>query len=358
MGETNVDINDILRHVAEREASDLHITVGVPPIVRVNGELASLDHPKLKPDDTERLIYSMLSDEQREKVESGLECDLSYSIAGQARFRVNVFQQRNSVGAAFRLVPAVIKSLEELQLPPILDAIVRKPRGFVIVTGPTGSGKSTTLASMINIINETRSVHVVTVEDPIEYLHAHKNSIINQREVGSDTRSFANALKFVLRQDPDVILIGEMRDMETIAAGLTAAETGHLVFTTLHTQDAAQSVDRVIDVFPPHQQQQIRVQLAGTLQGVISQQLLPSKDGRGQAVGVEVMMPTPGIRNMIRESKTHQIYNAVQTGQKFGMQTMDQSLVDLYRRGKITYETALSRSVDPQDLKNMLGRTA
>lgn len=358
MSEVNGHIDDVLRQVAERDASDLHITVGVPPIVRIHGDLQSLDYPALKPDDTRHLIFGMLTNEQRQKVENGLECDLSYSLHGKARFRVNVFQQRNSIGASFRLVPAVIKSLDELQLPPVLETLTRKPRGFVCVTGPTGSGKSTTLASLINIINETRSVHVVTVEDPIEYLHSHKNSVINQREVGSDTRSFATALKFVLRQDPDVILIGEMRDVETIAAGLTAAETGHLVFTTLHTQDSAQTIDRIIDVFPPHQQQQIRVQLAGTLQGVISQQLLPSKDSQGRVVGTEIMMPTPGIRNMIRESKTHLIYNAVQTGQKFGMVTMDQALVDLYRRGKITYETAVSRSVDPRDLKDMLGRTA
>lgn len=351
-----IDLNELLLEVLERGGSDLHITVGVPPVVRVNGRLNHLDYPRLMPKDTQELVYSILTQDQREKLERNWEFDFSYSVPGKARFRVNVYYQRNSVGAAFRLIPIRIRSLQELGLPLILEQITKKPRGFVLVTGPTGSGKSTTLASLINIINEARTDHIITIEDPIEYLHQHKKSVVNQREVGSDTKSFNEALKYVLRQDPDVILIGEMRDMETVAAALTAAETGHLVFATLHTQDAAQTVDRIIDVFPPYQQQQVRIQLAGTLQAVISQQLLQTRDGRGRVVACEVMIPTPGIRNMIREAKTHQIPNAMQTGQKHGMMTMDQSLADLYRRGLITFDTALARAIDPNDLRQMLGR--
>lgn len=351
-----IDLNELLLEVLERGGSDLHITVGVPPVVRVNGQLNQLDYPRLMPKDTQEIIYSILTQDQREKLERNWEFDFSYSVPGKARFRVNVYYQRNSIGAAFRLIPIRIKTLQELGLPGILEAVTKKPRGFVLVTGPTGSGKSTTLASLINIINEGRQDHIITVEDPIEYLHQHKRCIVNQREVGSDTKSFSEALKYVLRQDPDVILIGEMRDMETVQAALTAAETGHLVFATLHTQDAAQTIDRIIDVFPPYQQQQVRIQLAGTLQAVISQQLLATRDARGRVVACEVMMPTPGIRNMIREAKTHQIANAMQTGQKHGMMTMDQSLADLYRRGLITFDTAMARAIDPNDLKQILGR--
>ncbi|MHB0975697.1 MAG: type IV pilus twitching motility protein PilT [Candidatus Aquicultorales bacterium] len=353
-----LDINEILMEVIEREASDLHLSVGIPPVVRVHGQLVGLDYPKLTPNDTKDLVYSILSQEQREQLERNWEYDFSYSLLGKSRFRVNAFFQRNSIGAAFRMIPFQIRRLHELGLPRSLEMMVKKPRGFVLVTGPTGSGKSTTLASFIDLINENHSLHIMTVEDPIEYLHTHKRCIINQREVGADTKSFANALKYVLRQDPDVILVGEMRDLETISAALTAAETGHLVFATLHTQDAPQTIDRIIDVFPPHQQIQVRMQLAGALQGVISQQLLPTPDNMGRVVACEVLVPTPGVRNMIREGKTHQIYNAMQTGDKHGMQTMDQSLADLYRRGMITLDLALQKAADPNDLRQILGRPA
>jgi len=351
-----LDINDLLRQVLERSASDLHITVGTPPVVRIHGDLVALDYPKLTQNDTKELVYSILTQDQREKLERNFEYDFSYSLTGQARFRVNAYYQRGSVGAAFRIIPMQIRNLEELGLPQSLELLAKRPRGLVLVTGPTGSGKSTTLASMINIINETKACHIITIEDPIEFLHHHKKAIVNQREVGSDTKSFANALKYVLRQDPDVILVGEMRDMETISAALTAAETGHLVFATLHTQDAPQTIDRIIDVFPSHQQQQVRIQLAGTLQGILCQQLLPTADGGGRAIAYEIMVPTPGIRNMIREAKTHMIYNAMQTGQKHGMVTMDQCLADLCRYGKISIETAISKASDPQDLQQLLGR--
>lgn len=353
-----LDINDLLMHVLEKDASDLHITVSTPPMVRQHGELVPLDYPPLTAQDTKELIYSILTQDQREQLERNWEYDFSYSLIGHARFRVNAYFQRNSIGAAFRIIPMQIKTLEELGMPQSLELLVRRPRGLILVTGPTGSGKSTTLASILNIVNETKSYHIITIEDPIEYLHKHKKSIVNQREVGSDTKSFTNALKYVLRQDPDVILIGEMRDMETISAALTAAETGHLVFATLHTQDAPQTIDRIIDVFPPHQQQQIRVQLAGTLQGVVCQQLLPTRDGQGRVVAYEILVPTPGVRNMIREAKTHQICNAMQTGQQHGMITMDYCLADLYRCGKISYEMAVLKASDPAELKQLLGKAA
>jgi twitching motility protein PilT len=352
-----IDLNELLLEVMEKNGSDLHVTVGVPPIVRIHGQLQQMDYPRLMPKDTQEIIYSILTQDQREKLERNWEFDFSYSVPGKARFRVNVYYQRNSLGAAFRLIPIKIRTLQELGMPALLAGVTKKPRGFVLVTGPTGSGKSTTLAALIDIINETRQDHIITIEDPIEYLHQHKKCMVNQREVGSDTKSFSEALKFVLRQDPDVILIGEMRDMETIGAALTAAETGHLVFATLHTQDAAQTVDRIIDVFPPYQQQQIRIQVAGTLQAVVSQQLLPTRDTRGRVVACEIMIPTPGIRNMIREQKTHQIPTAMQTGSQHGMITMDQSLADLYKRGAITFDTAVARAIDPADLKQLLGRT-
>lgn len=352
-----INIDQVLLEVIERGASDLHITVGSPPVIRLHGNLMPLDYPKLMPQDTKEMLYSILTQEQRETLERNWEYDFSYSLPGKGRFRVNIFFQRNSLSGAFRLIPVKIPTLQELHLPLVLEEFTRKPRGLVLVTGPTGSGKSTTLACLINIINESRNCHIITIEDPIEFLHPHKKSIVNQREVGSDTKSFPQALKYVLRQDPDVILIGEMRDLETISTALTAAETGHLVFATLHTQDAPQTIDRVVDVFPPYQQQQIRIQLAGVLQGVISQQLLTTKDGQGRIVAVEVLIPTPGVRNLIREAKTHQIYTAIQTGGKYGMQTMDQALADLVRRGKISYEMALQRAIDQQNLKQFLGRT-
>lgn len=353
-----LDINDLLMQVIERGASDLHITVGTPPMIRLHGDLVPLDYPKLTSEDTKALLYSIMDQEHKDRLEQQLECDFSYALTGHARFRVNVFFQRGNVGAALRIIPMQIRTLEELGLPQSLEILAKKPRGLILVTGPTGSGKSTTLASLINIINETKSHHIITIEDPIEFIHNHKKSLINQREVGSDTKSFANALKYVLRQDPDVILVGEMRDLETISAALTAAETGHLVFATLHTQDAPQTIDRIIDVFPPHQQQQVRIQLAGTLQGIICQQLLPTIDGSGRVIAYEVMLPTPGIRNMIREGKTHQLYNAIQTGQKNGMITMDQCLSDLYKYGKISFETAVTKASDPNEIKQLLGRTA
>ncbi|MCX7831280.1 MAG: type IV pilus twitching motility protein PilT [Actinobacteria bacterium] len=349
-----VTIDELLVKTLEYGASDLHITTGLPPVIRLHGELRALDYPKLLPNDTRELIYSIMTQEQRDVLERNWEYDFSYSIPGKGRFRVNVYFQRGSVAAAFRTIPAKIPSIEDLRLPAVVQEFAMKPRGFVLVTGPTGSGKSTTLAAIINIINETRSCHIITIEDPIEFLHPHKKSVVNQREIGTDTHSFSNALKYALRQDPDVILIGEMRDLETIQTALTAAETGHLVFATLHTVDAPQTIDRIIDVFPPHQQQQVRVQLAGCLQGVISQQLLPTADGKGRVVACEVLVATAGIRNLIREGKTHQIYTAIQTGQKYGMQTLDMALADLVRRGWITYDTALEKCQDPQTLKQLI----
>ena len=351
-----MDLVDILLEVLERDASDLHLTVGSPPIIRINGLLERLDYPRLSANDTRELIYSILSQDQRQRLENEWEIDFSYSVPGRARFRVNAYFQRNSLGAAFRLIPIQIKKLDELGLPKALHDLTRKPRGFVIVTGPTGSGKSTTLAAMIDEINETRDEHIMTVEDPIEFLHRHKKCMVNQREVGADTKSFNRALKSVLRQDPDIILVGEMRDTETMATALTAAETGHLVFATLHTQDAPQTIDRIIDVFPPYQQDQIRVQLSTTLMGVCTQQLLPTADGRGRVVACELLIPTPAVRNLIREGKTHQIYSVMQTGTQYGMQTMDAALADLVRRGMITRDLALRRSSTPEDLKRLLGQ--
>src|SRR6059036_473927 len=302
------------------------------------------------------MIYAILPQKMRERFEQELELDMSYSLPGRARFRVNVFMQRDAVGAVFRVIPFDIKNIVDLGLPPVAADLARFPRGFVVVTGPTGSGKSTTLAAMVDVVNTERSGHIMTVEDPIEFLHKHKKCVVNQREIGADTHSFASALKHVLRQDPDVILVGEMRDLETISTAITAAETGHLVFATLHTQDAPQTIDRVIDVFPPHQQQQVRVQLAASLQGILTQQLLPSKNGSGRAVACEILVATPAVRNLVREGKTHMIYSAMQAGGKFGMVTMDQSLADLVRRGKITYELALERCHNAEDLGKLLGR--
>ncbi|MBN2404723.1 MAG: type IV pilus twitching motility protein PilT [Coriobacteriia bacterium] len=351
------DLNELLLKLVERGGSDLHVTVGMPPVMRINGRLLPTEGTRLTTRDTKELLYSILTDEQRETLERNWEFDFGYALPGVARFRVNVYYQRNSIGAAFRHIPVEIKTFEELRLPTVLESFCRKPRGFVLVTGPTGSGKSTTLATMVDYINTNEEVHIMTVEDPIEYLHHHKKAMINQREVGSDTKSFSQALKYILRQDPDVIMIGEMRDLETVQAALTAAETGHLVLATLHTQDAAQTIDRVVDVFPPYQQQQIRVQLAGTLQGILSQQLIPTIDGRGRVVASEVLVPTSGIRNMIREGKTHQLPSALQAGHQYGMFTMDQSLAELYRQGLVSLDGALQRAVDPNILKTLLGRS-
>lgn len=349
-----MDLVDILVEVLERNASDLHLSVGAPPVIRVSGKLIRLDYPRLTSNDNRDLIYSILSQDQRQRLENEWEIDFSYSVPGRARFRVNAYFQRNSLGAAFRLIPAQIKTVEDLMLPAGLHAMAKKPRGFVVITGPTGSGKSTTLAALIREINETREEHIMTIEDPIEFLHRHAKSIVNQREVGTDTKSFNRALKSVLRQDPDVILVGEMRDTETMQTAMTAAETGHLVFATLHTQDAPQTIDRIIDVFPPHQQSQVRVQLAATLMGICTQQLLPTVDGTDRIPACEVLVPTPAVRNLIREGKTHQIYSVMQTGSQYGMQTMDTSLADLVRRGKITKDLALRRSSTPEDLERLL----
>ncbi|MHB9148806.1 MAG: type IV pilus twitching motility protein PilT [Thermoleophilia bacterium] len=349
-----MDLVDVLKQVLDRDASDLHISVGLPPMIRVKGKLEPLDYPRISSNDSRDLIYSVLTQDQRQKLETDWELDFSYSLPGDARFRVNAYFQRNSLGAAFRLIPIEIRNVDQLGLPKVLHELAAKPRGFVLVTGPTGSGKSTTLAAMVDEINRTRSEHIMTIEDPIEFLHRHQSCVVNQREVGTDTKSFNRALKSVLRQDPDIILVGELRDLETIQTALTAAETGHLVFATLHTQDAPQTIDRLIDVFPPHQQGQIRVQIASTIQGVVSQQLLPTRDGRGRCVACEVLVPTPAVRNLIREGKTHQIYTVMQTGTKHGMLTMDGSLADLVRRKFITREIAERQSSNPEDLNRLL----
>jgi twitching motility protein PilT len=352
------DFADILIEVIESEASDLHLTAGSPPMVRKKGKLSALDYPVLNAQDTREIVYSILNNEQRKRLETDWQIDLSYSVPNRARFRVNAFFQRASIGAVMRTIPTEIPALGDLGLPPVLEEFTRKPRGFVLVTGPTGSGKSTTLAAMIDMINEQRHEHILTIEDPIEFLHRHKNCIVNQRELGTDASSFAAGLKSALRQDPDVILVGEMRDLETMATALTAAETGHLVFATLHTQDTAQTVDRIVDAFPPEQQHQVRVQLSIALQGIVTQQLLPTSDGKSRCCATEVLVPTAGVRNLIREGKTHQIYSALQTGASHGMQTMDASLVDLVRQGKITYQLAERRSSTPAELKRLLGGAA
>jgi twitching motility protein PilT len=353
------DLTRLLVSVAERGGSDLHLTVGLPPVGRIAGRLVAMEGPHLTPTDTRELVYSVMSQQQREVLETQWEEDFAHSVPATGRFRVNAYFQRGAVGAAFRFIPDRIMGFDELGLPiAVMESLSLKPRGLVLVTGPTGSGKSTTLAAMVDFINERQALHVMTVEDPIEYLHKHRNCMVNQREVGADTHSFADALKYVLRQDPDVILIGEMRDLETISAALTAAETGHLVLATLHTQDAVQTIDRVVDVFPPHQQQQVRVQLASTVQGVISQQLLPMNTGKGRVLAVEVLLANPAIRNLIREGKSHLVAQALETGRKFGMMTMDQSLADLVRRGKVTAEVALAQASDPDGVKQMIGKSA
>ncbi len=354
--EVELHVNDLLERVVDLGGSDLHMAVGIHPSVRVHGEIKPLtEFPVLNGSEIRRMIYAILTQKQRERFETDLELDTSHSIPGIGRFRVNVFLQRDSVGAVMRTIPYEIVPLDDLGLPPSVKQFAELPRGLVLVTGPTGSGKSTTLASLIDIINQTKPLHIMTVEDPIEFIHHHKTSVINQREVGEDTHSFAEALKHVLRQDPDVILVGEMRDIETISTALTAAETGHLVFATLHTQDAPQSVDRVIDVFPSFQQQQVRVQLAASLQGIVTQQLLPIRNGGGRHVAAEVLVATPAIRNLIREGKVHQIYSAMQAGGKYGMQTMDQSLATLVQRGIITMEAALERCANEEDIRRLVG---
>jgi twitching motility protein PilT len=350
-----VTVAELLAVVTEMGGSDLHLMAGSPPFVRIHGELERLDqYASLSSQTVREMVFAILPQKLRERFEEQLELDTSYSLPGTARFRVNVYQQRDSVGATFRLIPSVIKSVDELGLPPVVAELARFPRGFVVVTGPTGSGKSTTLAAMVNVVNEERAAHVMTVEDPIEFLHTNKRSAVNQREVGQDTHGFAEAAKHVLRQDPDVILVGEMRDLETISTAITAAETGHLVFATLHTQDAPQTIDRIIDVFPSDQQQQVRIQLSGTLQGVVSQQLVPTLDGEGRVVAAEILVVTPGVRALIRANKTEQIRNAIETGGKDGMQTMDASLAKLVKIGRVSREAALDRCHDERELLRQL----
>jgi len=357
--EDDLQIDQLLRALVSEGGSDLHLTAGAPPVIRKNGSLVPLEgYPVAEGEGLRRALFSILKQQQRDRFDHDLELDTSYSIPGVARFRLNLFQQRESIGAVFRVIPFEIKPLEELGIPAVVSTFAGLPRGLVLVTGPTGSGKSTTLASIIDLANRSRADHIMTVEDPIEFLHQHKKSIVNQREVGEDTLSFANALKHVLRQDPDIILVGEMRDLETISVALTAAETGHLVFATLHTQDAAQSIDRVIDVFPPEQQGQIRTQLASTIQGIVCQTLCKRTGRPGRAVATEVLVATPAIRNLVREGKTHQIYSAMQAGRDQGMHTLDQHLADLVRTGQIAYETGLEAAHHVEDYNKLTGRQA
>jgi twitching motility protein PilT len=348
------NLHQLLRTMIEKGASDLHITTGSPPQLRIDGSMVPLKVPPLMPGDTKALCYSILTEDQKTKFEQRNELDLSFGVKGLSRFRTNIFMQRGAVAGAFRAIPFKIMSFEELGLPPIVQELARKPRGLVLVCGPTGSGKSTTLASIIDKINSEKRIHIITVEDPIEYLHPNRLAVINQREVGSDTASFKEALKYILRQDPDVVLIGEMRDLETIEAALTISETGHLVFATLHTNTAVQTINRIIDVFPPHQQSQVRAQASFVLEGVIVQNLMPKGDGPGRVLACEVMVPTPAIRSLIREDKVHQIYSQMQIGQeKYQMITFNQSMYNLAMRGIITREEALTRSPDPEELKGM-----
>ena len=351
-----LDFADLLLDVLDRRASDLHLAAGARPTIRVRGRLVALEHlPVLRPQDTRELLYAILTNDQRQRLETDWQLDFAYSVSGRARFRVNAYFQRSAIGAAFRLIPFEMPTIDELGLPAVLHEFTRRPRGLVLVTGPTGSGKSTTLAAMIDQINRTREEHILTIEDPIEFLHPHRRCLVNQRELGSDTPTFALGLKAALRQDPDVILLGEMRDLETIGTALTAAETGHLVFATLHTQDAPQTVDRIVDVFPSAQQSQVRTQLSVALQGVVTQQLLPTADGARRVAACEVLVPTPAVRNLIREGKTHQIASALQTGAQVGMQTMDSALATLVRAGAISAKLALERSSTPEDLRRLLG---
>jgi twitching motility protein PilT len=348
---------DLLKQTVEMQGSDLHLSIGTPPVVRVHGELTRLQHPELTPTDTKLLAYSVLTDAQKKRFEETFELDFSFGIRGVARFRCNMFNQKGAVGAVYRLIPERIRPFEELGLPAVIAKLAERPRGLVLVTGPTGSGKSTTLAAMIDKINVERHGHILTVEDPIEYLHQHKSCLVNQREVHSDTQSFANALRAALREDPDVVLIGEMRDLETVESALRIAETGHLTFATLHTNSAASTINRIIDVFPSHQQAQIRTQLSLVIEGIVCQALLPKSDGKGRVVSLEILVPTAGIRNLIREDKVHQIYSAMQAGQeKLGMQTMNQSLATLYFKRLITLDTALGASSNREELQEMVNR--
>ncbi|MHC2994398.1 MAG: type IV pilus twitching motility protein PilT [Candidatus Atribacteria bacterium] len=341
-----MEIKELLVIAKEKDASDLHLNVGVPPVLRINGKLEKLSLPELNPKNTHEMIYSILNERQKRDFEKYGELDLSYELANVARFRVNVFKHRRGEAAAFRLIPEKIKNLSELNLPSILSKFTEKDKGFVLITGPAGSGKSTTLAALIDIINRNRYDNIITIEDPIEFIHYHKNCLVSQREIGSHTKSFASALRNALREDPDVILVGEMRDLETISMALTAAETGHLVFSTLHTISAGETVERIIDVFPPHQQNQVRMQLAGSVLGIVAQTLLPTLDGTGRVPALEVMIANPAIRNLIREGKVHQIPSTIQISKKDGMQSLDQSLKDLVMEGKISQEDAIKKAID------------
>jgi twitching motility protein PilT len=351
-------IDELLERMVEANASDLHVTTGTPPAIRVRGEVERIEgFDALTGEETQQLLYRILSSEQQKHLELNRQLDFSYSIPGLARFRVNTYFQRESIGAAFRLIPTELKTLEELGIPDSLHVLAEKPRGLVLVTGPTGSGKSTTLAAIIDEINRNRSEHILTIEDPIEFLHRHKRCIVNQREIGPDATSFADALRAALRQDPDVILVGEMRDLETISTALTAAETGHLVFGTLHTQSAPSTIDRIIDVFPAEQQEQVRIQIANSLQGVVTQALLPTADGMGRVPALEILLPDDAVRNLIRQGKVEQIYSVMQTNTSRGMQTMEQSLGDLIQRRVVDLELGLSRSSRPSQLIGLLERS-
>jgi twitching motility protein PilT len=355
-----VNLHQLLKTMIEKGASDMHITTGTPPLLRIDGSIVPLKLPALGPVETKQLCFTVLTEEQRAHFEKHNELDLSFGVKGLSRFRANIFMQRGNVAGAFRTIPFKILTFEELGLPTVISEFASKPSGLILVTGPTGSGKSTTLAAMIDKINSEQRLHIITVEDPIEYLHGHKLSIVNQREVGTDTEGFKHALKYVLRQDPDVVLVGEMRDLETIEAALTISETGHLVFATLHTNSAISTINRIIDVFPPHQQAQVRSKLSFVLQGVVSQQLLPRHNAPGRVLALEILVPNPAIRNLIREDKVHQIYSSMQVGQdKYQMQTLNQSLFSLFQRRLISHEEAMSRSVEPEELRMMMeGRTA
>jgi len=352
-----VTLRELLDLLVKRNGSDLHITVGSPPIIRVDGKLVKTEFDVLGPDQTKKLAYSVMNDRQRQKFEENSELDLSFGVEQLSRFRCNIFMQRGNVAMSLRQIPYKIQSFEELGLPEVVQKLAELPRGLVLVTGPTGSGKSTTLAAMIDKINNERNLHIITVEDPIEYLHRHKNCLINQREVHSDTKSFATSLKYALRQDPDVVLIGEMRDLETMEAALTISETGHLAFATLHTNSAAEAVNRIVDVFPTNQQEQVRVQLSFVLQGIISQQLIP-KIGGGRVLALEILIATPAVRAVIRDDKIHQIYSLIQAGQKFGMRTMNQSLHDHYSKKRISQADAFGRSTNVQELEEMIKRNS
>jgi twitching motility protein PilT len=351
-----ISMSELFLLMHERGASDLHLTVGSPPVLRIDGQMLTTPFEKLNNEMCQTLIFSLLTEAQRQRFEATNELDMAFGLKGIGRLRMNIYRQRGAIGAAVRAIPSSFKTFEEIGIPNVIYDILKVPKGLVLVTGPTGSGKSTTIASMIDYINENRNSHIVTIEDPIEYVHSHKKSIVNQREVGADTETFTSALKHVLRQDPNVILIGELRDLDTISAALTIAETGHLVLATLHTTDCAQTINRIIDVFPEYQMEQVRVQLSFVLQAVLCQQLMAHASGTGRVLAAEVLIVTAAIRNLIREQKVEQIQLAIQTGGKFGMQTMNQGLAELYKKQRVTFQEAMARSLDPEDLRRLVQR--